>query len=131
MPRRSEDSERVGLCCFVRSSNASKSSKDVGTVHEVGDVTGLVGVHAGRDVDEHQRAHQVGALVRDQQRGQAAEGHADERTRGSDELFERARHVNRVTGDRRGRIDRGIGVAVTGKVEGDQRVRCSASATVS
>jgi hypothetical protein len=64
MPRRSDDSVRVGLCCFVRAEQRVEVVEGRRAVHEVGDVTRLVGVDARRDVDEDQRADEVRSIVR-------------------------------------------------------------------
>jgi len=92
-------------------------------VHEVGDVSRLLGVDARRDVD------QDNALTRSERScatSNAVRPPSDIPTSGRGGVMScssAALYVQGVTRDRRGRIDRRIGVAVTGQVEGEERVR--------
>jgi len=99
----------------------TKVVEGLGAVHEVGDVLGLVGVHARRDVNQHQGANEVGSFVSKQNRAHAAEGHAHQRQRDVRQLLERAREVARVARDGRRGVRRRVGVSVPGQVKRQQR----------
>ena len=76
MPRRSDDSVRVGLNCFVRSQQLVEVGEALRPVDEGDDGRRLLLVHAGGDVDEHDGPHEVGPGVDERHRGHAAERHA-------------------------------------------------------
>ena len=100
------------------------------SVDEVGDVAGLFGVDARRDVDQDERCDEVGPARRDEDRGEPPKGHANEGQRAVGDLLDGAREIVGVARYRRGGEGRGIGVAVTGRSSATSG-RPSASATVS
>ena len=75
IPRRSDDSERPGLCSMVRASNSSKLSKLAGPLTKLVMARGLLLVHAGSDVHQHQPVHELGRAGAAQREG----GHAAQR----------------------------------------------------
>ena len=61
MPRRSDDSERVGLCSIVRARRSSKLAKRCGPLTKSMIAFAFSFVVPGGDVDQHQPADEVGA----------------------------------------------------------------------
>ena len=62
MPRRSEDSERPGLCSMVRASSSSKLSKLAGPLTKLVIGAAFSALTPGRDVDQHEGAHELGRV---------------------------------------------------------------------
>ena len=83
-----------------------------GAVDEVGDRRRLLRVHAGRDVDEHERAHELGRVVGQRERRHAAERHPDDAARLGRQLGDHRGEVPPVGGGRDGAVGPPVGVAV-------------------
>ena len=92
-----------------------------GAVDEVGDRRRLLRVDAGRDVDEHERTHELGRMVGQSQRRDAAERHPDDATRVGRQLGDHGGEVAPVGGGRDGAVGPAVGVAVAGQVDGEER----------
>ena len=122
MPRRSDDSVRVGLNSIVRARMSSKSGEALGPVDERGDGRRLLSVHARRDVDEHDRPDELGVGVGQRDGGHAAERHADDRLGVRRQRADRrSRRRSALSCDGERAVASAVGVAVAGKVDRDER----------
>ncbi len=90
-------------------------------VDEVGDRRRLLGVHARRDVDQHQGAHEVGGVGGQSQGRDTAERHADDAAGLGSERADHGRQVAPVADGRNGAVEPAVGVAVPGEVDRQQR----------
>ena len=112
---------RVGLNSTVRSRISSKLSKYSGPSMNCAIARRLLAVHSGRDVDEHQRAHDVGRAVGERDRRQAAERHADDEPGVGRELAHRLLERDGVLRGPVGVIGLVRRVTMAGEVERDER----------
>ena len=93
----------------------------LGSVDERGDRTRLLGVHAGRDVDQHDGADEVRVRVGEREGGHTAERHANDGARLRRERGDRGGDVVRVRAHVEAAVRAGVRVSVSGKVDRDER----------
>ena len=119
MPRRRDETERVGLCSIVRASNASKSSNVVGPFTKSVMCFAFCALTPGVMSIRVSELTRSGRSLATNDRNQAPKGHPHQCVGPRGQLVECVRDVASVTARRGRAIGRGVGVSVTGQVERD------------